>query len=207
MLGRAQSRKEERRQTIVAVARRAFFASGYGGTTMSAIAAELGGSKATLWAYFRAKEDLFAAVIDDLVDRYGEALNEPVPVDGDPLETLAYLASEFMQTLLKPDILALQRLISGEAGRFPELGRLFYERGPERALGHLSVWFGAMMETGFLRRTDPMLAARHFVALCQSGGFQLAMWGIEPRPTMEAMRTDMEAAISTFLQAFGARAA
>jgi AcrR family transcriptional regulator len=206
MKGRAQCRKEERRQSIVEVARRAFFRSGYGGTSMSSIAAELGGSKATLWAYFRSKEELFAAVIDDLVDRYGEALNQPIPLDGDPEAALKRLARDFMQTLFQPDIIALQRLVTGEAGRFPELGRLFHERGPQRALDHLGTWFEALMVQGFLRRGDPVLAARHFIALCQSGGFQLAMWGIEPVPSEETVQTDMTEAVQTFLRAFGFRA-
>ena len=70
MANRAETRKEERRQAIVAVARSAFFRGGYGGTTMSAIAAELGGSKATLWAYFRHKEDLFDQMLE-LIWHYG----------------------------------------------------------------------------------------------------------------------------------------
>lgn len=202
MASRAQTRKEERRQAIVAVARCAFFRGGYGGTTMSAIAAELGGSKATLWAYFRHKEELFAAVIDDLVDRYGEALNRPIPIESEPEVTLRLLAADFMKTLLQPDIIALQRLVTGEAGRFPELGRMFYERGPQRALGHLSDWFARLMAQGFLVRSDPDLAARHFVALCQSGGFQLSMWGVEPVPSLSSAITDMEYAIRTFLRGF-----
>lgn len=38
---------------------------------MSSIAGQVGGSKTTLWAYFPSKEDLFAAVVDDVVEQYG----------------------------------------------------------------------------------------------------------------------------------------
>ena len=53
----------------MAAARKAFLRDGYGQTSMSSIAADVGGSKTTLWNYFPSKEDLFAAVVDDQVER------------------------------------------------------------------------------------------------------------------------------------------
>ena len=35
---------------------------------------------------------------------------------------------------MQPRLLQLRRLVIGEAGRFPELGRTFYERGPGRTM-------------------------------------------------------------------------
>lgn len=172
---------------------------------MSSIAAKLGGSKATLWAYFRTKEDLFGAVIDDLVDRYGDAINQPIRIEDKPEQTLRSLAADFMGTLLQPDIVSLQRLVTGEAERFPELGKLFYQRGPQRALEHLRDLFSELMRQGFLIQLDPMVAARHFVALCQSGGFQLAMWGLEATPSSHSLNKDIDAAIRTFLRGFAVK--
>ena len=99
---RHSDRKDQRRRLIVETARAAFFRNGYGGTTMSSIAADLGGSKATLWSYFRNKQDLFTAVIDDMVERYGEALRMPLPAEGDPVETLRRFASSLMKTIITP---------------------------------------------------------------------------------------------------------
>jgi AcrR family transcriptional regulator len=64
MIGKRQLNKARKREAIVQVATRAFLENGYAATSMSAIADELGGSKATLWAHFSSKEELFAAVID-----------------------------------------------------------------------------------------------------------------------------------------------
>ncbi|MEO6377128.1 MAG: helix-turn-helix domain-containing protein, partial [Caulobacteraceae bacterium] len=57
--------RDLRRQAILNVACEAFLAEGYAAVSMSAIAATLGGSKATLYAYFRSKAELFAAVMED----------------------------------------------------------------------------------------------------------------------------------------------
>ena len=61
---RREARRQSRREAILDVAAQSFLEHGYAGTTMSAIAATLGGSKGTLWSYFASKEVLFAAVID-----------------------------------------------------------------------------------------------------------------------------------------------
>src|SRR3546814_10130821 len=56
-------RRTAQRSHILAIARRHFLARGYAATTMSAIAADVGGSKATLWNHFKSKDDLFAELV------------------------------------------------------------------------------------------------------------------------------------------------
>ena len=85
--------REAKRAAIVAAARAAFFAHGYGATSMSSIAVTVGGSKTTLWSHFRSKEDLFAAVVDDIVDRYGTALSIDLPPAAPVAPTLERFAS------------------------------------------------------------------------------------------------------------------
>lgn len=54
------------RRRILQQARRDFFAAGYSGFTMDALAGELGLSKKTLYVHFAGKDEIIAAVIDDL---------------------------------------------------------------------------------------------------------------------------------------------
>ncbi|HEY2834957.1 MAG TPA: helix-turn-helix domain-containing protein, partial [Rhizomicrobium sp.] len=61
----AKPDRDERREAILKVAHTAFLSDGYAATSMSAIAAKVGGSKATLYYYFPSKEELFLAVIDE----------------------------------------------------------------------------------------------------------------------------------------------
>jgi AcrR family transcriptional regulator len=56
--------RDEKRAAIVKIAYEAFLTDGYAATSMSSIAAKVGGSKATLYNYFASKEELFAAVIE-----------------------------------------------------------------------------------------------------------------------------------------------
>ena len=62
---RARPEGDEKREHILKVAYAAFLGEGYAATSMSSIAAKVGGSKATLYNYFSSKEELFAAVIEE----------------------------------------------------------------------------------------------------------------------------------------------
>ena len=118
MAAKAQT-SEQRRRAIVTAARAAFLRHGYGNTSMSAIAAKLGGSKTTLWTYFRNKRELYDAVVDDLVERYGEALRLPLPPEADPREVLQAFALSLITTVTRPQIVAMHRMVTGEAGLTP----------------------------------------------------------------------------------------
>lgn len=192
-----------RRQAFVDAARDAFFASGYGETTMSSIASKVGGSKTTLWSYFPSKEELFSAVVDDIVTQFSQALTVDMPPDGPVEETLRRFATAMMATVLSPPVMALHRVVTGEAQRFPELGWTFYQRGPKRGKERLSVYIAAAMADGRVRRGDPMVAARQFSSLCQSGCFHENLLAIEGFSGADLIKRDIEAAIDTFLRAWG----
>src|SRR3982751_1039953 len=89
----------QRRKAFVGAAREAFFANGYAGTTMSSIAIAVGGSKTTLWSYFPSKDELFAAVLDDIVEHYGQALSVELPLEDDVEEVLLRFARALMETI------------------------------------------------------------------------------------------------------------
>ena len=191
---------EIRRSAFVAAAREAFFSHGYAGTTMSSIAATVGGSKTTLWSYFPSKQDLFVAVVDDLIETYGAALEVPMDPDEPVEDALRRFGHGMMHIVLSPPIIALHRLVTGEAGRFPELGPLFFERGPRRGMIKLANYLAEAMQSGRMRSGDAKSAAVQFGAMCQSGCHQQLMLGMIDAPTPAQVSADIEAAIATFLQ-------
>ena len=57
-------------ESILAAAKRTFLESGFGAVSMDTIAREAGVSKATVYAHFAGKEELFGAVIGRECERY-----------------------------------------------------------------------------------------------------------------------------------------
>ena len=169
---------------------------------MSSIAAEVGGSKTTLWTYFPSKQELFAAVVDDLVERYSSALEVPLDPDADIAQSLRRMARAVLETIHSPPLIDLYRLTVGEAGRFPELARLFHERGPARGKARLQHYIREAMARGKLRPGDPVDASRSIAGMLQTGSAELHRLGLAGRPADAELEREVEAAVETFLRAW-----
>jgi len=169
---------------------------------MSRIAALAGGSKTTLWTYFPSKEELFAAVCDDLVERYGQAITAPID-EGAPIEEqLARFGHALLDTVLSPPMVHLQRLVIGEAARFPEMARLFFDRGPARGKARLAAMLGSAMARGELREADPTLAASQFVGLLQARSWHWLLLGLIEDYSSDQRDAEIDAAVTSFLRSW-----
>lgn len=201
---RREANRQSRRETILDVAAQSFLEHGYAGTTMSAIAATLGGSKGTLWSYFASKEVLFAAVIDRVTEAFRAQLSLILnPRDGiEP--ALQRFCIEFLRKVTSPAAIALHRLVVGETNRFPEIGRIFYERATRLTQELLAAFLSEAMDGGLLRRDDPLTAARQLNALCISGGHQQMLMGMIENLTPAAIEAEVDRAMKTFMRAYAA---
>lgn len=199
---RREARRQDRRDAIVAVAARSFLECGYAGTTMSAIAASLGGSKGTLWSYFPSKAELFAAVMDEVTTAFRARISEILDPCGALRPTLARFCAGFMAKVTSPHAIALHRLVVAEAGRFPEMGRIFHERAPRATHALLADFLAGAMDRGQLRRDDPLAAARLLANLCMASCHQELMLGLIETADTRRIETDVERALDVFMRAY-----
>jgi AcrR family transcriptional regulator len=70
----------ERRRRILDGAKKVFAARGYHDTNISHICDDLGIARGTLYQYFRSKQDVFTAVIEELLDRVRRYLDTLPPL-------------------------------------------------------------------------------------------------------------------------------
>lgn len=194
--------RDERRDHILDVARECFLRDGYAGCSMSTIAAKLGGSKGTLYNYFRSKEQLFDAFVRRTCARFADAMSMAPPIDADLRLHLVHLGRAFLDHLMTPDSIAVQRLVIGEGDRFPELGRIFYEAGPQIFMERMSEELTPLIDAGVLRRADPKLMGFHFKDLVLSGLYQPIIWGVRQHPTAAEKDAQAAAGVDIFLRAY-----
>lgn len=198
---RREARRSARREAILDVAQASFLERGYAGTTMSGIAAALGGSKGTLWSYFPCKEVLFAAVLDRASQAFQQQLSLILTPNDELGKTLIRFARELLFKITSPEAAALYRLVIGEAHRFPEIGRIFYDRAPRRTRDLLAQYLADAMARGLLRREEPQTAAQHLLGLCVLGLQQQVLLGlIAVDPQMIAH--EAETSVAAFLRAY-----
>lgn len=199
---RREARREERREAILDIAARYFLERGYAATSMSGIAAALGGSKGTLWKYYASKDLLFEAVLDRAIGEFRSqlslALNPHQPVR----VALREFCSRYVGRLTQPEGIALHRVVMAEVSRFPEIGRIFYERAPHQVQVLLAAFLDEAMEKGELRRFDPAEAAQYLTALCMAKSHLKMLTGVTPLLTHAEAEADAEAAIEVFLRAY-----
>ncbi len=202
VLTKRDERRDERRDTILDVARDCFLSLGYASTSMSAIAARLGGSKGTLYNYFKSKEDLFAAMMERQCGELQETLFDVSTVGDQPYDRLTHYGRNFLGTLMSPQPLAIHRLVVAESDRFPELGRAFYESGPRQVMARIWGYLEDLMDRGQLRRADPLLCAQHFKDLVMSGAYNMRLWGVIDDLTPAEMDAQVALGVETFLRAY-----
>ncbi|WP_406155794.1 TetR/AcrR family transcriptional regulator C-terminal domain-containing protein [Streptomyces sp. NBC_00882] len=128
-------RGRELRQRILFAARNTFLDEGFE-ASMDTVAAAAATTKATVYKHFGNKEALFIAVIEEELDR---ALEEPVNLVASRLAQSSHVREDLIDAcrawasgLAAPDAISLRNLVAGEARRFPELGKAWHERGPQR---------------------------------------------------------------------------
>lgn len=193
----AEARRGPKRQQLIDGAYRVFMEHGFEGASVDEIARTAGASKATLYSYFPDKRQLFQAVVQSRCSRQGDVIC--IGLAGRPIEErLGSMALTFARFLYSPEAQEMFRVCIAESGRFPELGRAFYEAGPAQARARLVEFFNDAKVQGDLAIEDPAVAADQFAALCKTGGFLRSLLGAPPVPENEIEQIAREA-VTTFL--------
>jgi AcrR family transcriptional regulator len=200
--------RDQRRENIINVAREVFFEQGYTAASMSSIAARLGGSKGTLYNYFKSKEELFEAQVRDMcgeaADRILEATGEGE--EGEPVETLTRLGEQYLQHLFSQQTVKLFRILVAEAQRSPELARIFYEVGPARGRKGLETYLDKAKSQGLLEVPDCALASEQFLTLCKGSTHLQFLLNLIPPLNVEEIRLQVGRAVTALMTLYGPKA-
>jgi len=192
----------DKRAQILGGARQIFFAQGFDGASMSEIALAAGVSKGTLYVYFENKERLFAALVEEHSRLIGESSLRLDPDDGDVRGALVKTGLDYMKVLAQPGHIAWLRTVIGAAEKFPELGQIFIDSGPRRAVAKLSDWFRARISRGQLKIENVEIAAWQFMMMIQGPLLMPMLYGGEARPSQTRIDEVVKQAVDVFLAAY-----
>lgn len=196
-----------KRAQILAGARRVFLSRGFDAAAMGEIAREAGVSKGTLYVYFDSKEALFRALIVDLKRSTAEQLTELDWCNEGLEAALARFAARLLHEVLEPDHIALLRMVVAASDRFPDIGRTFFEAGPQYGATRLAEHLALRAARGevALDGVDPQDAAWHFLGLIKNPISLCALMSAAPRPSMEELARVGREAARVFMRAYGPR--
>lgn len=195
---------EAKRQAILDIASEVFRELGFEAASMSEIAARLGGSKTTLYSYFKSKEEIFLEVLLASGERHGKAAFLELEESDDIRLGLLEFGVRHLEFITRPEPLAMLRLAIAESNR-SDLGRQFYERGPAVMLAELSTYLQTLIERKLLRgRIDAKTMALQLKALYEAEVVERQLFGDAGKPLVLDLRSISERAVDVFLAAYAA---
>ena len=122
----------------------------------------------------------------------------------DPAKTLHDVARRMALAIVRPEVVALRRLLIGESRTFPDLARDYFDRAPGRVIAALASGFAHLTNVRVLRTPDPRRAATQFAYLVVGAPLDRAMLSGTVPPRGELIAGAHEG-VETFLARYGAR--
>lgn len=204
---KARLDRDARREAMLDIAAEVFLEEGFDAASMSTIAAKVGGSKSTLYNYFKSKEDIFQAHVERYCSWQGQEMFALLDDEGDDLRAaLTRLGRRYMTNIMSDRNMRHFRLIAAASERSPDIGRAFYEAGPLRGARLLGGFLARMKLEGRIDVPDPIAAAHQFIGLCQNRMLKARLVNYVGAPTPEEVDVEVETAVRTFMAAFGVKA-
>ena len=197
---------DEKARQILDGARAVFLRDGFDGASVADVARAAGVSKGTLYAYWPSKEELFVALIRhdkrqqaERACMWGERAGETAA------ETLGRIGRTLIAMFARPEHIALVRTVMAVAPKFPNVGRAFYEAGPQYGAARLAGLLDRLVAAGGLDIADTRMAALQFINLCQSDFVRRLMFCVEDGDPVFETDAVVASAVDVFIAAYGRR--
>ncbi|WP_101067058.1 TetR/AcrR family transcriptional regulator [Roseovarius salinarum] len=203
--GTAEAIKKGRKfDQVLEGARSVFMRDGFEGASVDEIARAAGVSKATLYSYFPDKRLLFSEVARLECNRQADEALDVIGANAPVEQVLREAADRIVRFFLSDFGQQVYRICVSESYRFPELGRRFYESGPQLLRQRLRQVLSDYVVAGELKIEDMDLAADQFGELCKSDLFVRGLCGLCPDPSEAEIDRVVTGAVEMFLARYRA---
>lgn len=190
---------------ILEAAGKCFLKHGLEGASMDAIAREAGVSKLTVYSHFQNKDALFKHVINWKCNEFSAPESFLSLAGEEPSKALALIANGFLRLMLAPEVLAMHRVVAGEAAKNPKIAQLLYEAGPKPVLAGFVELLRAYVKKGLLEVREPERAADHFFSMLKGDLHFRMMLNIAKPPADAEVRRHADDCVEVFLRAYAKR--
>ena len=191
------------KERILAAALEMFSQNGYAGTNIRELTASLGLVKSAMYRHFESKEEIWNALLDEMIAYYAERFGsaEHLPPVPDSLEALVEMTMRMVDfTVHDERIIMTRKLLTIEQfrdERARDLATKHFLTGLKEMFTHI---FTGMMGKGLLRRDDPAMLAFAYTAPIST---LIHLCDREPEKTEDAI-AQIEAFSRHFIKTYGA---
>jgi len=197
--------RNDKELAVLKAATSIFLQHGFSAATTDMIQREADVSKATMYACFPNKEVLFAAAIEYECAALTATFRAMPVSPGDVAKTLTDLGMSCLDIVLSPTALALHRVVTAEAIRFPELARRFYLAGPQVVISMITEQLSEAAQAGEINVQSVGLeaAATLYLSMVRAQAQLECLTHPETPPSAAQKDYWVRIAVTTFLAAFG----
>ena len=193
---------KDTKERILTAALDMFSQNGYAGTNIRELTASLGLVKSAMYRHFESKEQIWDALLDEMIAYYDARFGSPerlppVPASWEELLAMTMRMVDF--TIHDERIVKVRKLLTIEQfrdDRARELATKHFLTGLEEMFTRL---FAGMMDKGLLRRDDPAMLAFAYTAPISA---LIHLCDREPEKT-DAAIGQIEAFVRHFIKTYG----
>lgn len=196
---------KDTKERILAAALDRFSQSGYAGTNIRELAESLGLVKSAMYRHFERKEDIWNALLDEMIAYYAARFGstEHLPPVPDSLEGLVALTMGLVDfTVHDERVVKTRKLLTIEQFRDDRARDLATKHFFTGLRDMFTPLFAGMMDKGLLRRDDPAMLAFAYTAPISA---LIHLCDREPEKT-EAAIAQVEAFSRHFIRVYGEKA-
>ena len=178
---------KDTRERILAAALEMFSQNGFAGTNIRELSASLGMGKSSLYRHFESKEDIWNALLDEMIAYYDARFgsSEHLPPVPESLEGLVQMTMHMADfTIHDEKIVMTRKLLSIEQYRDERAKALASKHFLTGLTDMFTQLFSAMMDRGLLRRDDAKMLAFAYTAPISA---LIHLCDREPERTAEAL--------------------
>ena len=193
------------KERILEAALDMFSQYGFAGTNIRELAGSLGMGKSSMYRHFESKEEIWNALLDELVAYYEARFGSPehLPPVPDSLEELVTMTMRMADfTVHDEKVVKSRKLLSIEQFRDDRARSLATKHFLTGLTEMFTRLFAGMMDKGLLRRDDPAMLAFAYTAPISA---LIHLCDREPEKTEEAM-LQVEAFSRHFIRVYGVKA-
>ena len=193
---------KDTKERILAAALDLFSQTGYAGANVRELTASLGMVKSSIYKHFESKEEIWNALLDNMIAYYDERFGSPdhLPPAPDSLEGLVVMTMRMVDfTIHDEKVIKTRKLLTIEQFRDERaraLATKYFLTGLQELFTPI---FAGMMDSGLLRRDDPAMLAFAYTAPISA---LIHLCDREPDKTEEAT-AQIEAFSRHFIEIYG----
>ena len=195
---------KDTKERILTAALDLFSENGYAGTNIRELTASLGLGKSTMYRHFESKEEIWNALLDEMIAYYGARFGSashlpPVPDSSEGLVQMTMNMAEF--TIRDEKIIKTRKVLSIEQFRDTRARELATKHFLTGLIELFTPVFSGMMDKGLIRKDDPEMLAFSYTSPISA---LIRLCDREPEKTDAALEK-IEAFSRHFIRVYGVK--